>query len=242
MSYGSRRRATRAPDELGRQRDLLRPARALQQLQQKIGRGLPDRDHVAAHHRDLRRVQLRQGDVVAADEGEVDAQAHPALAECAQRAVHEQVAAGDDRRRGRRGREDALGRLLAVGHRERPFVDDAATPVAGGGDGLLDAQAALSRRPLRAADDQRDLTVPELEQVPGRRQHAGAVVEDHARGADAVGRVAVEQDDRDVRLPQELDGRRMALLREREDEPVDAPLLQQLDVLGIQLGARPRSS
>ena len=51
-----------------------------------------------------------------------------------------------------------------------------------------------------------------------------------------LGRVAVEQHDRDVRLAQQLDGGRVALLGERQDQPVDAALLQQPDVLGIQVG------
>ena len=75
--------------------------------------------------------------------------------------------------------------------------------------------------------------MPEIEQVADSCAHSRLVVVEHTPGPHGCGHVSVDEDAGDVQVLEQACRPRVGLARQREDQPVDAALLEKPDVVSI---------
>ena len=148
----------------------------------------------------------RDRQVVVPDHGQVGRDVEAELPGRPQHPHRLQVRAGEDRRRSVGPTEQLHALPVAGVEVEGPGADQAG--IDGYAELLVGAAEARRARPgaehaLRTGDD-RDPTVPELQQVAGGEQAAVPVVRAHGGHRGRAGAVGVDHDDRDRLTPQPL--------------------------------------
>ena len=161
---------------------------------------------------DRRAVELRENDVVTADEGEIPRQLEITLGDRSDGAGSHLVRADDDRSRRIRGVEElGHGHLAGLGG-ELPHLDDAVgLREAPGSELRLKPGSTLSGRTHRRAENEIDAPVSEVEQMADCCPYTRLVVVEHAPGPDEGGHVAIDQDARHIEPCKQGGRSRMAL-------------------------------